>query len=599
MSDPFDKFIDHEALKQDEFHDMIDHNAMLTSGTGTGNQSVNTKDDKYNPLETAVARLAHGGSFGLDSELSGAVSGLGRVAGVNNLGGNIGEQSLTSPTIDPQQILNAYKDTRDSVRKKQEEISKESPKVSKIYDLLGALISAKALPSISSPIGEASQEAPLIQKIATNTVNSLPISAALSAGQSNADLTNGEIGKFAKDVGIGTTIGAGIGAAVPLATTGLSELGSGIKNNQLIQDLLTSYKEGKSGNNLRDPEFLKNSRNQLKQLFGQADDQIRTQDSNILNQRANIIKDLNQDPSKVVDVSKQISQLKDEVTTNPFIPLEQKQQLQQFISNQEKMGNTRNPEQLDQLIKIVKGDVNSTLNSPSGRPVVNQLKGDLTDLQNNLDPRLSELNKTAGQITDIGETLTKRNPLDYNAAKAENNMKESGANLLENANNDYKSQNFLDEVLNGGLQTSKADIPSLKTLVPEAANTLEQATPIANNLRIAKQMQSPTLTGSNILSQIGNAVVKSGTQSVNYIGESVKANGDAIYSGVSQISKYSPEALNNLGNYLLTQPSTVVKNFGNTILDASTKEGPAKDAIIFGLMQQPVFRKLLSGNDKK
>lgn len=552
-------------------------------------EALKPTDDKYSPLETAVAKLAEGGAIGFDDELGGSMSAAGRVLGINNLGGKIGEQSLTSPTLDKEALLQAYRQTRDGIRSKQSEISQESPVMSTTYNVLGGLATGKVVPGMLNP---APAGVSLLGKIGTNTLNALPVSAAVASGMSNADLTKGEVLPFLGDVATGTAIGAGIGAGVPLATGLVSEVSEGVGNSRMMQDILTSYREGKLGTNMRTPEFLKNSRNKLKNIFGQADDEIRAEDQRILGERKTLLTNLNNDPSKFADVGDTINKLSDEINNSPFVPTEQKAQFESWVKKELEKGNFRTPEELDALIKMVRGDLTKTMTSPSSYNAVNNAKTALMSAQDDLDPALRGLNKTAGQITDVGEVLTKRNPLDYNAAKAENQMKESGANMLEGLSENYKIQNFIDEILNGGLDTSKAALPALDQIVPKAAATLRTAAPVANNLRIAKDMQTSALEGGNFL-QIGrNAINNLATKAANKSGNFVVNNKKSINNGINNLSKMTGTDLNLVADKLSATGMKTAQNFANLIKETATKEGQAKDAILFGLMQQPTFRKL-------
>ncbi len=100
----------------------------------------------------------------------------------------------------------AYRD----ITRQSEEVNPWSSRIGK-----GAAIGASLLGGAPAA-GAALAERTLAQKAAQGAMTGAGYGAVGAAGSSEADLTKGEVGEFAKDVVIGTGAGAGLGAAVPV-----------------------------------------------------------------------------------------------------------------------------------------------------------------------------------------------------------------------------------------------------------------------------------------------------------------------------------------------------------------------------------------------
>lgn len=218
---------------------------------------------------TLVTKLAEGGSFGLDDELAGALSGIGRAAGVSGLGGKIKDIGLAEdgPTLDMEKLLQAYRDTRDKTRGMKDQMSEESPILSPVMNLAGGLATGKMIPGkLMSPFGAAAADASLATKVATGAANAAPLGGLAGLANGKADLTRGDLAGALDDVEHGATTGAVIGGAIPLAGETLKAVGRGASAlvPQKLKDLATSmipnkiknsYELGTQGVDKSDPEF--------------------------------------------------------------------------------------------------------------------------------------------------------------------------------------------------------------------------------------------------------------------------------------------------------------------------------------------------------
>lgn len=174
-------------------------------------------------LESALRGAEQGSSFGLYDELAGGLSGAGRALGIKNLGGRLSDIGLAEggPTLNPEELLNAYRATRDTERTRAETAAKANPYTTAAAGLAGGL--AVPMGPLGSLFGTAAKGAPLAAKVAMGAKNAIVPGAIAGAGLSNADLTEGDIGGLAADTAAGGVGGAVIGGALPMAGAALSK----------------------------------------------------------------------------------------------------------------------------------------------------------------------------------------------------------------------------------------------------------------------------------------------------------------------------------------------------------------------------------------
>jgi hypothetical protein len=159
-------------------------------------------------LEAAKTFGLEGASFGLDDELGGALEAAGQFAGVKGLGApTISETELQSPVgFDYEKLLNAYQTARDRRRNIKEQQRTDRPGTALAANIVGGVATGLKLPM--------------------NLPSLAAQGAASSAGMSEADLTQGDVGQFALDTGLGAGLGVGLGKLAPIA--GSAPLKTGI-----------------------------------------------------------------------------------------------------------------------------------------------------------------------------------------------------------------------------------------------------------------------------------------------------------------------------------------------------------------------------------
>jgi hypothetical protein len=146
-------------------------------------------------VDPVLAGASQGTTLGFGDELQGVAEGLASKA----KGGSFGD---------------AYREGRDSSRAYNQAQQKASPLLYGGAEFAGAA----ALP-VPGGAGKT-----LGAKLLRAGVQGGGLGGLMAAGSSDADLTRGEVGEFAKDVAVGTGTGAGVGTALGLVGAGASKL---------------------------------------------------------------------------------------------------------------------------------------------------------------------------------------------------------------------------------------------------------------------------------------------------------------------------------------------------------------------------------------
>ncbi len=151
--------------------------------------------------ESSLRQLASGVTAGFDDELSGVIGGAGRLVGVKNLGSwkPLDPEShleMASEPISGDEILSAYRDNRDFIRDEQKKDFDTNPKASLAANVVGSIISPASKIKAARAIGPMTKGQTVVNAAKTAAMQG----AVFGAGMSDADLTKGEVGQFAKDV---------------------------------------------------------------------------------------------------------------------------------------------------------------------------------------------------------------------------------------------------------------------------------------------------------------------------------------------------------------------------------------------------------------
>lgn len=187
------------------------------------------------------------GTFGLADELGAGVS------------------ALTSSPKDIKSLVESYKASRDKTRKENKELEEMFPKSYLAGQVAGGVIPAVMTGGAGVAAQAAKQGGKALAKLGAKT--GLAYGAAQGVGRSEAELLEGEIGKFAEDVGAEAVLGGAVGGVLPLA--GTAAKGAASKAGEVLKRIPgveSGYKLGKEGISTTYESLMKEFRGVSKNL---------------------------------------------------------------------------------------------------------------------------------------------------------------------------------------------------------------------------------------------------------------------------------------------------------------------------------------------
>lgn len=155
--------------------------------------------------------VEQGATLSTYDELAGLMSGAGRVVGLTDAGGPLKDLGFTSPTLDPEELLKAYRQTRDVERNKISMAKESHPNYYLGGELTGGFLTAPVIPGATLAKG-----ASLGQKVLSGAKIGAGFGAATGIGTSTADLTKGDIWGLGEDILTGTGTGFFVGGGIPV-----------------------------------------------------------------------------------------------------------------------------------------------------------------------------------------------------------------------------------------------------------------------------------------------------------------------------------------------------------------------------------------------
>lgn len=159
--------------------------------------------------------LTQGLTFGFGDEISGATEAAGRAVGIKGLGAGIGEQEFVEPTLDSEQLLQAYREQRDRWRDRLEKGEEAFPAETMAADIAGGFATpggaVRAAGRGALKLGGKEALEGIVKK---STAAGAATGAAETAGRTETDLTTMEgAGEVALGLGGGALLG-GIGGKI-------------------------------------------------------------------------------------------------------------------------------------------------------------------------------------------------------------------------------------------------------------------------------------------------------------------------------------------------------------------------------------------------
>jgi len=544
------------------------------------------------PGMAALAGIGQGGSFGFGDELAGAAGGA--------------YDTLTNPAAPGQskldQLMEQYKGYRDLARRTNKELETSNPKSYLAGEIGGAVVSpANALLPGTSLGKGASGLSKLLNSLKAGTT----AGAAAGLGSSEAPTAGGDIENTIQ----GAKTGAIAGGILPVAA-GIggfaAETAGGTK---LAKAIKQAYKYGKAGEDVvssnatrpLEEAITNESGNVLGELRGEAGKLAKGQ-NNIINsdtrqydlgdfgdQIDQKIADLkNGPPGSESDIAK-LEAMKDYIKKPKFNDndLDAQQAYNDYVANNpDKKNPTMTSDQLDSLKKQFQGlaDVNpdytNRMTTDVGEQAAKELTGSLTDAINNSNPELSGQNKLISnfnnQLESAGIKNLRADKMDPSDLRR---TQEYLTGLIsKNEKTGLTSQNARDRIdaLKAAVQETN---PELATKIGDTFSEL------SNKADLNKYANSDSnLFGLSVLP------AKQGTV------RAAQETGKFIKDVTTSLGAKTPEFFKTLGTKLAQSSDEASQHLGPILNNLAGKDANGRKAMIFVLMQNPMFRGILGQN---
>lgn len=518
-----------------------------------GNKTEAPQDVSY--LESLLRGGAQGATMGSADEISG------------------GAQALYHKAMDPgdAKLMDLYRKYRDASRGEFKAAEDANPKTFMAGNIAGGVATTPFLPEVAGIKGAMAVGAGL--------------GAAQGLGSSNADITQGDVGGALKD----TAIGAGVGGVAGLAGGALSKAltpealeaagaaragkvggsSAGERKNLLRMPGSTETAETR----LAEHNKLLNSRNPYldNKYWVEAGDTA----SDVLNKAKTIL------PKAGKDIGDVLNTVDAAARQNPEIA-ELLPKGKTFGDKIRELQAEFTPQHFD---KSLPSDV--ALNSGQ-----------------------DAFNKLGGVIADI-ETISKNGPMNFNTAQKLKELIQRKAYGNSEGKDPIMQEVY--SIINEQIEksadaaTQAMNNPSLYNKYIDAKNYYRAA---KDQLKMsggqeAREMGhrdfglTDFILGAGALAH-GNlgAMVLVGTKKLaDKYGNSMAAAGTRktadIMQGINSAFTKAPEALEAVGNSMISSGDPLKSKLGSMLVEASKKDDVGRNAVIFSLMQLPKYRSLM------
>lgn len=225
-----------------------------------------------------------------------------------------------------------------------------------------------------------------------------------------------------------------------------------------------------------------------------------------------------------------------------------------------------------------------------------------------LPPEAQAKSKEVSDLMGVFGQLTGRGPSDVLDAAEKTKMRERLGALMLEASPEVKTRTQLEDILMGFADPTRPEraVKGLQDIAPDlAARIRNEAPEIAEKIRLGIAIDprelgtiSPDLRGQ-IAAQFGGGIgiLRKGAA---VAGSTSKAISDSMSKMSEELVSMSPEALNNVVERLYGMGSTTSRSLGDALGKAMAKDKRGRQAVMFGIMQNPAYREILQElNDEK
>lgn len=523
-------------------------------------------------LEALGRGLEQGATFGFGDEINGALSTL-----LDSLRGKNSDLSVGED----------YRKQRDESRANMKAAEEAHPNISMGANLAGGLLPAVATLGASVPEQAA---VGLGSRVLSGMGTGLKFGALAGLGNSNADLTQGEVEQAAKDVGVGAGVGTGLGGVLGAASNPLSKLLSaikgGAKNIGTIGPVANAGKvisQGLKGNVLIGENGAQKVGQNVIDRYGTSTLDNPENINNIVDTALGESKSAQQKAlSNATEVNlgdfftpsksaiEAYGQTLEGSSPGTAADLAKVQQILDHYSQNGNLLSGKNAWSLKQALgKLGSGAEDGGLTDPNARMFVNRLLSPLTR-----DANLAEEGFGLLPGSDLMSTLLPQVP-----GLAEHNAKISSlldAQKLIPSINEGMQQ---DAKGLGGTNAKDALANFYKNLPEDVSSGMQKADQeLGQQVAAHKAIHAPTLS-KGLIETTARGTIYGGL--------------NAVAGATRALYDLTPEAIQNLASGVVKLGTKGSEQLGNILKQSADRDRIGRNALFFAIQQNPQYREIL------
>lgn len=526
-------------------------------------------------LESGLRGAAQGATFGFAPAISGAVN-----SAPDALQSIMGDKSLSD-------LLESYRKNRDASKANFKQAEDANPKTYMAGNVAGAL--APAL--LTGGASEVASIPGLSPAVSSGLLTGAKIGGFTGLGQSDADLTKGEIPQALGDVAKGAIGGAALGGVS-------SKLGSMLPES--LADKFSSFANeralkatgiGKSQlKNIILNDMKTNAFNSAENNAPEIEDSVQKMGRLLLDKNPYQDTPVVSGPSSVEDVLANAQDLKNKAGKDIGDLLSKFDEHYDSTNNDyfdpKKIGEQIQTELLDPL--KVNGEITPV--SGSAANTVQNVLDTLKRYGNNPIPfeQAQQLKQLISKITNYETPGSANNQIMRQASGIINSGIEDAADAVtKNSGSDDLLDKYLKAKDLYKTASTAVNAASQKT----AGNMVNRDFGLTDYISgdIGAHIGGPAM---GIVGGLGNKLSKT------YGNSSLATGANAVADGINRVSntlsKAPKEAISNLGKQMSLSMNPIEQRLGGVLAQASDRDDVGRNALVFSLMQNPTYREILN-----
>ncbi len=534
----------------------------LDKALAKGAKLIAPQKEAPGQLEALGRGALQGGTLGFADEIAGA--------------GEAGADALTGDVGSLEDLMKKYRQHRDESRANFKAASDAHPVTTAAGNLAGGILPALAL---AYPTGGGSlvAEAGLGAKLLQGAKTGAALGAVTGAGDSEADVTKGDVGGLAQDVAIGGGVGGALGGGLTAAGHGVGSL---LNETKIGKNLSTAFNLGTEGESIGG---LSNAKR-----IGQEAIDVPQDIAKEFNASTNKVgSDLAgshaafDEQGKKLNILDNIKSMRDKVSSlddkGQDSIKEEKTQLLNYLDNILANKNEVSAKDLSAEVGSIRNDL--SYDSPSVEHAKNDIARSFTQVLNENVPEESVFRAMYRDLKDASRLYT--NSTD--PTQASEDLRKGLTDAVYNLNGTSASAREKQDTFNQFISKVKATNPEMADKIEQQVQKLNEKVSASGASLDESTLQSAVM---GIPKAVGTNIANAAGQTYGAVSNSAPAKlASGMYNQAGDFYK-------GIANKVATQ-GEVGKKLAGMLNSISEQDNKAKNATLFVIMQNPVYRQLM------